>query len=112
MYPQHTTLSAVALAAGACTDEPSSRRTLEASGFSDVTFQGQGYFVCAQDDAFSTKFPKGQTISAMVRVIQKASLAKVESRMGVSREHTPGNRHHELSEKPASLEILLLPRPW
>lgn len=53
-----------------CTDEGSSYRTLQAHGFTDITFTGWSPFVCSKDDRFSTGFTArnsaGQQVSGTV----------------------------------------------
>lgn len=45
-----------ALLLSACTDESATRRTLEASGFTDVTVGGYAWFSCSEGDNFATSF--------------------------------------------------------
>jgi hypothetical protein len=53
-----------------CTDEGSSRNTLESAGYTDITFEGHSFFLCGQDDVYSTKFtavnPRGIQVSGAV----------------------------------------------
>jgi hypothetical protein len=39
-----------------CTDEHASRIALESSGYTDVRFTGYEFFVCADNDLYSTGF--------------------------------------------------------
>lgn len=53
-----------------CTDEISSRRALEAQGFTEIEFTGYKFFACGDDDTFHTGFratnPNGQRVEGTV----------------------------------------------
>jgi hypothetical protein len=64
-------LSAVVFCAlGACTDETTARRALDAAGFSDIQITGYGLFDCSKDDQLHTRFaatgPTGKRVSGVV----------------------------------------------
>jgi major membrane immunogen (membrane-anchored lipoprotein) len=47
---------ALALLLTACTDEDKTRRTLEESGFTDITTGGYDFMACSDSDSFHTHF--------------------------------------------------------
>lgn len=49
-------LALIALLLLGCTDSTNTIRTLEDSGFSDITVTGYSFFACGQDDTFHTGF--------------------------------------------------------
>lgn len=58
------------LSALACTDASNTIRTLQSSGFRDITVTGYSWFECGKDDTFHTGFtatnPLGQRVSGTV----------------------------------------------
>ncbi len=54
----------------ACTDEAASIRTLESSGFSEISLKGYDAFACGKGDHFATRFraknPQGRFVSGVV----------------------------------------------
>lgn len=53
-----------------CTDEESTRRTLENAGYTDVQTTGYEMFSCGEDDTYQTGFiatnPKGKRVKGVV----------------------------------------------
>jgi hypothetical protein len=60
----------LALIITSCTDESSTIRTLQASGFTDIKTTGHNFWACSDDDEYSTGFiatnPLGQRVSGTV----------------------------------------------
>jgi hypothetical protein len=54
----------------ACTDDPATIRTLQSSGFSNITTTGYAAFECSDSDTFATGFiatnPAGKRVSGVV----------------------------------------------
>lgn len=53
-----------------CTSEDDTIRTLRAAGYTQIRTNGYGWFACAEEDTYATKFiaknPAGQTASGVV----------------------------------------------
>lgn len=61
---------AALLLAGCGADESNSRRTLESSGYTEISITGWAPLTCGKDDTFSTGFtaknPQGRRVSGVV----------------------------------------------
>lgn len=64
-----TALLAACMLVG-CTDESSTRRTLEDAGYSNISTTGYSWWSCGDDDTFATGFsaknPAGKQVSGTV----------------------------------------------
>lgn len=54
----------------ACTDQSEANRVLKMNGYTDIQYDGYGWFQCSESDTFATSFkaksPTGETVKGTV----------------------------------------------